>query len=64
MNEPTARPNVTPPRMVQAITAGFNLVANHIYIIILPIALDLFFWFGPHLRVKSLLEPVVQDMLR
>jgi len=50
--------------MVQAITAGFNLVANHIYIIILPIALDLFFWFGPHLRVKSLLEPVVQDMLR
>lgn len=50
--------------MVQAITAGFNLVANHIYIILLPIALDLFLWFGPHLRVKSLLEPVVQDMLR
>lgn len=64
MNEPTERPAVTPPRMVQAITAGFNLVANHIYIILLPVVLDLFLWFGPHLRVKTLLEPVMQDLLR
>ena len=64
MNEPTARPAITPPRMVHAITAGFNLVANHIYIILAPLALDLFLWFGPHLRIKAIMEPVVQDMLR
>ncbi len=50
--------------MVNAITAGFNLVASHIYIILAPVAIDLFLWFAPHLRIKTLMEPVVQDMLR
>lgn len=49
------------PRMFQAITAGFNAVTSHIYLILFPIGLDLLLWFGPHLRVKAALQPFVND---
>ncbi len=38
------------------------MIANHIYILLLPIALDLYLWFGPHLRIKSLMEPLLLEM--
>ncbi len=54
---------LTPPRLIPSILTGFNIVANHIYIILLPILLDLFLWFGPHLRLKTLLSSVIIDLL-
>lgn len=39
------------------------MVANHAYLILLPIVLDLLLWFGPHLRVKSLFGPALADVL-
>lgn len=47
---------------MQSITAGFNLVTNNISILLLPIGLDLLLWFGPHLRVKTLLESTIIDL--
>lgn len=47
------------PRVIPSILAGFEAVANHVYLIILPIVIDLFLWFGPHLRVKALLQPMI-----
>ncbi len=52
-----------PPQLIQSLTGGFNTVASHIYLILLPVALDLLLWFGPHLRMKSLVEPVMRDMV-
>lgn len=54
---------VHPPQIIQSLVSGFNIVANNIYLILLPILLDLLLWFGPHLRVKTLLQPAVQDMM-
>ncbi len=51
----------TPPRLINALVAGFNTVANNIYLIIIPVLLDLFFWVGPRLQIKDLLGPVVNE---
>ena len=57
-----------PPRPIQCLAAGFNVTANHPALLVLPIALDLLLWFGPHFRLKSLLESdllaFLQDMSR
>ena len=55
---------VAPPSLIPAFTNGFNAVASHIYLIILPIALDLVLWFGPHLRLKELLLPFVNNTIQ
>jgi hypothetical protein len=58
--ESTTKPNtVTPPRLIPSFLRGFDTVANHIGLIILPIALDLLLWFGPHLRINNLIQPII-----
>lgn len=49
------------PQMIGAIRSGFNTVTTHIYLILFPIGLDLLLWFGPHLRVKTLLTATLND---
>ena len=41
---------------------GFDSVANHILVILPPVLLDLFLWLGPHLRLKSFLQPFVDQL--
>ncbi len=50
------------PRLIASLTEGFNTVANHIYLILFPLLLDMFLWLGPHLRVKNLLEPLIAEI--
>jgi hypothetical protein len=50
-----------PPNLLKAILSGFDAIANHIGLILFPVALDLFLWLGPHLRVKSLMENAIQQ---
>jgi hypothetical protein len=70
MPTPTPNPfrgfNITapPPRLISSLTAGFNLVANHIAVILFPILLDLLLWFAPRLRVNELLTPVLNSWLQ
>lgn len=65
MNSDAAKSSqVPPPRLIPAFVSGFNIVANHIYLILLPIILDLLLWFGPHLRVKSLFMPLITEAIR
>ncbi|MDK2982003.1 MAG: hypothetical protein PWQ55_2350 [Chloroflexota bacterium] len=52
-------PKVLPPKLIPSLVEGFNAVANHIYIIIFPILIDLFFWFGPFVRIKDLVLPTL-----
>lgn len=54
---------ISPPRLIPSITAGFNIIANNIQLILFPIILDLLLWFGPHIKIKKLLEPFVTTML-
>ncbi len=48
--------------MISAFAAGFNTTANHIYLILFPILLDLFLLFGPRLSMKTLLTPFLNNL--
>jgi len=62
METPTDTVTVHPPRVIPSFIAGFNTIANHIQLILLPILLDLFLWFGPRLRLKTILDSINQDI--
>lgn len=53
----------TPPRLMNSVVAGFNTVAGHIQLILIPLLLDIFLWFGPHLRVNDLFKPVINEWM-
>ena len=50
------------PSIIQALLAGFNTIASKPDLILIPIALDLFLWFGPVWRIDRLFGPVVKNM--
>ncbi len=56
--------SIQPPRIMKAIIAGFNAVTNHIGLILFPILLDVLIWFGPQLRLDSLLSPLIESANR
>jgi hypothetical protein len=64
MENKAVNPQNTLPKMIPTILAGFNTVAGRSQLIILPILLDLLFWFGPHLRIKTLAEPIIADLIK
>lgn len=53
----------TPPRLINSIVAGFNTVTGHIQLILVPILLDIFLWFGPHLRINDLFRPLMDEWM-
>ncbi len=53
--------NIAPPRLIASVVSGFNTITSHIYLILFPVVLDLLLWFGPHVRVKNLLEPAIAN---
>ena len=55
---------IAPPRIIPAFVAGFNAIANHIYLILFPVLLDVLLWFGPLVRVKNLMQPVFDNAIK
>ncbi len=51
-----------PPGLFASLMRGFDSVANHILVILPPVILDLFLWLGPHLRLKSFLQPFIDQL--
>jgi hypothetical protein len=51
-----------PPNTISSLRAGFDAVANQIAIILIPVVIDLFFWLGPHFRVNSLVNRVINSL--
>lgn len=48
------------PSVIQALLSGFNIIANKPYLILLPVLLDLFLWFGPGWRIDEYFKPLIQ----
>lgn len=46
-----------PPGLFSSLQAGFDSIAGHIYLILLPLAFDLLLWLGPHMHIEELLRP-------
>jgi hypothetical protein len=51
-----------PPRFIGALVSGFNLVTHKIYLLLLPIGLDLLLWFGPRLSLKTIFEMSMRNL--
>lgn len=49
--------------MIPVLVAGFNTVASKIYLILIPVLLDLVLWFAPKLSVKNLLMPLLDETI-
>lgn len=64
MNDTLKTETANPPRLIASLTSGFNHVAGRIYLILLPVGVDLLLWFGPRFRLKTLMQPAIQDWLR
>jgi hypothetical protein len=52
-----------PPSLTGSLLAGFNTTANHIDLVIIPILLDLFLWFGPHYRLSRLVDALLTNTM-
>jgi hypothetical protein len=53
---------ITKPNITEALISGFNTIANKPYLMLLPIILDLFLWFGPAWRVDAYFKPMIQSL--
>lgn len=54
--------DIQQPKIIQALTAGFDTIASHPYLILFPILLDLFLWFGPSWRVDAFFQPIIENL--
>lgn len=48
-----------PPNLVSALLSGFDTITNHLSLILFPLLLDLFLWFGPRLRLGNLINELI-----
>jgi len=53
---------VRPPRLFATLVKGFNLVASKVYLILIPIVVDLALWLGPKLRIRDLFLPYLNTL--
>ena len=51
-----------PPNLLKSIRAGFDAVANHATLLVIPVLLDLLFWLGPHIQIKRLLQGLLSNL--
>lgn len=44
-----------PPNLLKSLRAGFDAIAGHASVLLVPLLLDILIWLGPHIQVKKLL---------
>jgi hypothetical protein len=52
-----------PPGIINSIKVGFDIIATHIWAILLPLSLNLFLWLGPRLRMDALFNSMKTDVI-
>ena len=50
------------PNLIAAIRSGFDAITNHILLILFPIVLVLFLWFGPRIRLTKLINSISEQL--
>ena len=51
-----------PPNVLKSIRIGFDAITNHLVLLLFPLGLDLFLWFGPHVQIRSLINGLILEM--
>lgn len=54
----------SPPSLVKTLLAGFDVISNHIELILFCIALDGILWLGPQIRLSILIQSVIDWISR
>lgn len=62
MNTINSKTLPAPPNLIKIIMAGFDSITNHLSLILFPIILDLFLWFGPRLGLKTLVQSMLDSI--
>lgn len=52
------------PNLIGSLRSGFDTVANHITVILLPLVLDLLLWFGPRLQLTTILKSYINQIVQ
>jgi len=52
-----------PPGVIGSLRAGFDVVSSHVWLIFLPIVLDVFLWLGPRLSIRDIYSSFISRML-
>ncbi len=58
---PRAEPK-PPVGVIESLATGFEAIASHIWIVLLPLGLDLFLWLGPRLSISPLTQNLIKWM--
>ena len=45
--------------MIETLTAGYGAINRHLWVLLLPILVDVFLWIGPHVSYSPLIDPTV-----
>jgi len=53
-----------PPGVIGSLRAGFDAIASHLTVILVPLALDLLLWLGPRLNVDRLFQLILAELTR
>jgi hypothetical protein len=51
------------PNLFTALRVGFDSIANHVAVILFPIALDLLLWMGPRLSLTQLIRTFIDQLV-
>jgi hypothetical protein len=52
------------PGVIETLNAGYQTLNRHLYLLLLPVALDLFYWLGPRLSVQPVAAKVSDALQR
>jgi hypothetical protein len=48
-----------PPGIIGSLRTGFDAIAGNVSVILMPLALDLLLWLGPHVNMDRIMQPVL-----
>src|SRR5512141_927714 len=51
-----------PPGIIGSLRAGFDTIASHVALILMPLGLDLLLWLGPRLSMARIMQPFMKYM--
>lgn len=51
-----------PPGIIGSLRSGFDVIASHIWIILMPLALDVFLWLGPRFSLDRFIQPFLKSV--
>jgi len=52
-----------PPGVISSLRAGFDVVSSHVWLILAPIAMDVFLWLGPRLGTRNLFTSILEQSI-